>query len=119
MSHFDAIFDKICCLPACQQTLFCLQQCEVCQFFCYRFACGRHTRIDSFELILKIVWSVELFPLAQLHFLLMVFFFSEKYNIYMQTIFIQHTTVTVVVRDFRFNYARNPYAIVIEILTKL
>ena len=74
MSHFDAIFDKICCLPACQQTLFCLQQCEVCQFFCYRFACGRHTRIDSFELILKIVWSVELFPLAQLHFLLMVFF---------------------------------------------
>ena len=81
MSHFDAIFDKICCLPAYQQTLFCLQQCEVCQFFCYRFACSRHTRIDSFELILKIVWSVELFPLAQLHFLLMVFFFSEKYNI--------------------------------------
>ena len=105
-------------LPACQQTLFCLQQCEVCQFFCYRFACSRHTRIDSFELILKIVWSVELVPLAQLHFLLMVFFFFGKIQ-YMQTIFIQHTTVTVVVRGFRYNYARNPYTIVIAILTKL
>ena len=94
-------------LPACQQTLFCLQQCEVCQFFCYRFACSRHTRIDSFELILKIVWSVELFPLAQLHFLLMAFFFSEKTQ-YAQTIFIQHIAVTVVVRDSRYNYTRNP-----------
>ena len=105
-------------LPACQQTLFCLQQCEVCQFFCYRFACSRHTRIDSFELILKIVWSVEFFPLAKLqhHFFAhRVLFFRE--NTICANNFIQHIAVRVIVRDSRYNYARNPYTIVIQILT--
>ena len=78
MSHFDAIFDTICCLPA---SILCVRIDNVRFVSC--FACSRHTRIDSFELILKIVRSVELFPLAKLQasFFAHGVLFSEKHNL--------------------------------------